>query len=98
MELFPHSPAERLIHFLVLTDPRQAAEALGDDSGRIMVAVAGKVGDLHAGVGNPAADQRLDLVRRPPHRLSPPPASAGGGPRPSCARAPRGCAPRRTRP
>src|SRR3954470_2955387 len=68
VELSPHPPAERFVDALVLADPRQAAEALGDDAGGIMVAVAGQVGDLDPRVGNGGADQLLDVGRGHRHR------------------------------
>src|SRR5512139_1148270 len=67
VERAAHPPAERLIDRLVLLDPRQAPEALRNDARRIMVPVAGKIDDLDARVGDPLADQSLDILRRHRH-------------------------------
>src|SRR5687768_4090069 len=47
-----HAPAERLVNHSVLLRPRLASKRLGDHSRRIMVAVAGKVGDLDLRAGD----------------------------------------------
>src|SRR5687768_11950760 len=62
VEHAPHAPAERLVNHAVLLRPRLAAERLRDDARGIMVAVAGKVGDLDLRAGNGGGDHRLDLV------------------------------------
>src|SRR5688500_15292960 len=97
VERAAHAAAQRLVDALVLADPRQPADALRHHPRGIVIAVAGKVGDLDAGIGDALADQRLDLGRRHRHRISLALPSAGGAPRRSCARGSGGCATRRIR-
>ena len=71
MELVPHAAAKRLIDALMLLHTRLAAEALRHHPRLIMVAVAGQIDDLDPRVGNPLADQALDLGGGHRHNLTP---------------------------
>src|SRR4051812_13260274 len=51
-----HPAAERFVDPALLGDARHPPETLGDHPRAIMVAVAGEVGDLDAGIGNALAD------------------------------------------
>src|SRR3546814_15892709 len=62
VKLAAHAPAERGINRALLHHPRLATETLAHHAGGIMVAVAGKIGDLDLRIRDGAADQRLDLV------------------------------------
>src|SRR3546814_316278 len=63
MKFTPHATAERPVNQLMLPDPRHAPKALRDDAGRVMIAVAGKVGYLDRRVGKRRADHRFDVGR-----------------------------------
>src|SRR4051812_30276007 len=71
VKLGAHAPAQCLVDALMLADERLPAEAFRDHPRLIMIAVAGEIDDLDAGVGNPLADQRLDLVGRHRHEFAP---------------------------
>src|ERR1700761_5985992 len=67
-----HAATESLVHTLMLADARQATKTLADHARRIMIAVAGEIGDLDGRVGDARADQRRDLVRRHRHDYNDP--------------------------
>src|SRR5918999_1516099 len=69
MQFGAHPAAQRFVDHLVLPDPGHAGERGADDSGGIMVAVAGEVADLDLGVGDGGANQILDLACRHRHQL-----------------------------
>src|SRR5262249_56789346 len=90
MKLIAHTALERLIHHLMLLNPRLADEGGGNNRRRIVIAVAAQILDIHPGVGDRLLDQPLDLGRVHRHRRPPmnPSAAAGiphGSPRASSA-------------
>ena len=52
MQFAAHVAPQRLVDHLMLLDARLAAEALRDDLGGIMVAVARQIADRHVGIGD----------------------------------------------
>src|SRR4030095_7433897 len=69
VQLAPHLSPERGMDGLVLAHPAHAGEALAANPCRIVVAVAGEVADLDAGVGNGRDDHRLNVVCGHRHQL-----------------------------
>src|SRR5690606_8866021 len=61
VQLAAHIALKGLINKLMLLHPRLATERLGDDAGRVMVAVAGEVADLDFGVGKGGLDEAFDF-------------------------------------
>src|SRR5215207_8827069 len=68
MQLAAHPAAERLVHELMLLQPRLATELLGDDVGTIVVAVTGQILDADLSIGQAIADHPLDLGGTHRHR------------------------------
>src|SRR4030095_8031290 len=69
VQIAPHFSPECGIDRLVLAHPAHAGEALADNPCGIVVAVAGEVADLDAGVGNGRDDHRLNVVCGHRHQL-----------------------------
>src|SRR3984893_6824737 len=70
MQFATHGVAERFVDELMLLELGFAGEFRGNDDRRIMVIVAGKVGDFDLGVRNAQLDQALDFRRWHGHRVT----------------------------
>src|ERR1700730_15834421 len=70
MQFATHGAAERFVDELMLLELGFAGEFRGNDDRRIMVVVAGKVGDFDLGVRNALLDQALDFRRWHGHRVT----------------------------
>src|SRR6202047_3330127 len=70
MQFATHGAAERFVDELMLLELGFADEFRGNDDRRIMVVVAGKVGDFDLGVRNALLDQALDFRRWHGHRVT----------------------------
>ena len=68
MQLIAHPAAQRLIHHLVLLDPRLAAKGARHDVGGVMIAIAAQIFDLDLRVRQALLDQPLDHRRIHCHR------------------------------
>src|SRR5437016_4397687 len=62
MENAAHAALERVVYHLVLLDARLALKGAARDHCRIMIVVAGEIGDSHFGVRKSCLDQLLDLA------------------------------------
>src|ERR1700730_4642076 len=70
MQFATHGAAELFVDELMLLELGFTGEFRGNDERRIMVVVAGKVGDFDLGVRNALLDQALDFRRWHGHRVT----------------------------
>ena len=61
MEFAAHAPAKGVEDQLVLGHAGLARKGTRHDVGRVVVAIAGQVGDRHLGIGQGPPDQMLDI-------------------------------------